>query len=77
MSIMSISVDDEGDLRLCLVGSDIICVRLKASNCCKTVLEGVIMSQFKSPNRTNSEEMCGARSSLRAISVHAGAEGVL
>lgn len=70
-------MEDEGDLGLGLVGSNITWERFRASNCCKTISGGLIMSQFRSPRRTNSEEIYGTRSPLRAISGGAGAEGVL
>ena len=57
--IISIRVPMFTDLGLYLVGSLIICVRLSASSLdCGTA--GVLsISQFRSPNRTNSEDRWG------------------
>ena len=59
------------DLRLYLVGSLIICMRLKASSLdCR--MAGVLsMSQFRSPSSTSSEDRWGA------INSHMGSEGGL
>ena len=47
------------DLGLYLVGSLIICVRLRASILACRMAGGVTMSQFRSPNSTNSEDRWG------------------
>jgi hypothetical protein len=54
--IISMRVPMFADFGLYLVGSLIMCVRLMASSLdCRTV--GVLsVSQFRSPNRTNSED---------------------
>jgi hypothetical protein len=65
------------DLGLYLVGSLIICVRLKASSLdCRTA--GVLsMSQFRSPNSTSSEDRSGAINSHVVSRAQLGAEGGL
>jgi hypothetical protein len=65
------------DLGLYLIGSLIICVRLRASSLdCKTA--GVLsMSQFRSPNSTSSEDRWGANSSHMVSRAQLGAEGGL
>ena len=62
------------DLGLYLVGSLIICERLRASSLdCRTA--GVLsISQFRSPNNTNSEDIWGAINSHMASRAHLGVE---
>ena len=63
------------DLGLYLVGSLMICVRLRASSLdCRTA--GVLsISQFRSPNRKNSEARWGAINSQIVSRAQLGAEG--
>ena len=63
------------DLGLDLVGSLIICVRLRASSLdCR--MAGVLsMSQFRSPNSTNSEERWAAINSHMESRAQLAAEG--
>ena len=64
------------DFGLYLVDSSIICVRLRASSDCRTA--GVLsISQFRSPNSTNSEIRCGAINSHMVSRAQLGAEGGL
>ena len=65
------------DLGLYLVGSLIICVRLRASSLdCRTA--GVLrMSHFRSSNSTNSEDRWGAIHSHMVSRAQLGAEGCL
>ena len=64
------------DVGLYLVGSLIICVRLRASSLdCR--MAGVLsMSQFRSPNRTNSENRWGTINSHMMSRAQLGAEEV-
>ena len=73
--IISMRVPMFTDLGLYLVGSLIICVRLRASSLdCRT--PGVLsISQFRSPNRTNSEARWGAINSQMVSRAQLGAEG--
>ena len=63
------------DLGWYLVGSLMICVRLRASSLdCRTA--GVLsISQFRSPNRTNSEDRWGAINSQMVSRAQLGADG--
>ena len=65
------------DLGLYLVGSLIICVRLRASSFdCR--MAGVLsMSHFRSPSSTSSEDRWGAINSHMVSRVQLGAEGGL
>ena len=65
------------DLGLYLVGSLIICVRLRASSLdCR--MAGVLsISQFRSPSSTNSEDKWGAINSHMVSRAQLGAEGGL
>ena len=59
------------DLELYLVGSLIICVRLRASSL------DLSMSKFRSPSSTNSEDRWGAINSHLGSRAQLGAEGGL
>ena len=60
--------------RVAPVGSLIICVRLRASSLdCRTA-RVLSISQFKSPNRTNSEDRWGAINSHMVSRAQLGAE---
>lgn len=65
------------DLRLYLVGSFIICVRLRASRLASRVAGGLNMSRFKSPNNTNSAVRWGAIHLQMVSRALLGAEGGL
>ena len=66
------------DLGLYLVGSLIICVRLRASNLDCRMAGMSSMSQFKSPSSTSSEDRLGAISShMELIAPHLSSEFVL
>jgi hypothetical protein len=63
-------------LRLYLVGSLIICVRLRASSLdCRTA-EVLSISQFRSLNCTHSEDKWGAINSHMVSRAQLGAEGI-
>jgi hypothetical protein len=65
------------DLGLYLVGSLIICVRLKASSLDCRMAEVLSISQFKSPSSTSSADRWGAISSHMVSRAQLGAEGGL
>ena len=58
-----------------LVGSLIICVRLRASSLDCQTAEVISISQFSSPNRTNSEDRWGAINSHMVSRAQLGAKG--
>jgi hypothetical protein len=60
------------DLGLYLVGSLIICVRLRASSLDCGMAGVLSMSQFRSPSSTNSEERWGAISSHMVFGAQLG-----
>ena len=60
---------------LYLVGSLIICVRLRASSLAYRMAGVLSMSQFSSPSSTNSEARWGAINSQMVSRAQLGAEG--
>ena len=74
--MISMRVPELKDLGLYLVGSLIICVRLRASSLdCRTA-EVLSMSQFRPPNSTNYEDRWGAINSHMVSRAQLWAEGI-
>ena len=66
------------DLGLYLVGSLIICVRLRTSSLdCRMAGVLISMSQFRSPNSTSSEDRSGSINSHMVSRAQLGVEGGL
>ena len=65
------------DLGLYLVGSLIICVRLRASSLDYRMAEVLSMSQVRSPSSTSCEDRWGAINSHMVSRAQLGAEGGL
>ena len=75
--MISMRVPVFGDLGLYLVGSLIICVRLRASSLDCRMARVLSMSQFRSPSSTSSEDRWGAIKSHIVSRAQLGAEGGL
>jgi hypothetical protein len=63
------------DLRLYLVGSSIICVRLRASSLDCRIAGVLSISQFRSPSSTNSEDRWGGNQFTYGVQGTAGGRG--
>ena len=77
VSMTSMRVPVFTDLGFYLVGSLIICVRLRASSLDCRMLGVLSMSQFRSPNSTSSEDRWGSINSHMVSRAQLGAEGGL